>query len=235
MQLLRFPLDPPHTVFNRIISDIGAIARAARQAPAQLDRMLELGEEIAAIGQAVLAIAERLDERAAEVLVVGERLDARAEAILVLGERIDGRAEAILDVGTRLEGRAGDLIDLGTRMQDLGDRVDSRGAEVASQAGAVASTATELAAVIPTLERTLALATPLEGAIERVGRLVDRLPGGRRPEAGGAPQSVTQHETNGPAGHKPPGDAPDPPAAAPVPIAAVPDEPARLRWPGRPA
>jgi hypothetical protein len=32
--------------------------------------------------------------------------------------------------------------------------------------------------MLPTLERAIEMASPLEGAIDRVGRLVDRLPGG---------------------------------------------------------
>lgn len=31
-----------------------------------------------------------------------------------------------------------------------------------------------------TLARTVSLAEPLQGAVERLGRIVDRLPGGRR-------------------------------------------------------
>ncbi|MDQ6777714.1 MAG: hypothetical protein M3071_16225, partial [Actinomycetota bacterium] len=172
MRVLGIPLDPPQAIVSRVLSDLGAIARAAREAPAQLDRMLELGEEIVDIGRAVLEIAERLDERAA--------------AILVLGARLDARAEAILELGARLDGRTNELIDLGIRMHKLGDRVDARGAEVAGQAGAVVETATELITVLPTLERALQLATPLEGAIDRFGRLVDRLPGGRRADVGAA-------------------------------------------------
>ncbi|MDQ6804594.1 MAG: hypothetical protein M3065_06430, partial [Actinomycetota bacterium] len=186
MRVLGLPLDPPQTIINRVLSDLGAIARAAREAPAQLERMLELGEEIADIGRAVLEIAERLDERAAAILALGERLDDRAAAILVLGARLDARAEAILELGGRLDGRTNELIDLGIRMHNLGDRVDARGAEVAGQAGAVVESATELITVLPTLERALQLATPLEGAIDRFGRLVDRLPGGRRTEPGAA-------------------------------------------------
>jgi len=168
--------------------------------------MLELGEEIAEIGRAVLEIAERLDERAAAILLVGARLDARAEAILELGERLDGRTT--------------ELIELGIRMHELGARVDERGAEVAGQAGAVVETANELITVLPTLERALQLATPLEGAIDRFGRLVDRLPGGRRPDAGGAP---------GPSARLDPGPRLAPPADPPA-------EPApTFRWPRPPA
>ena len=37
---------------------------------------------------------------------------------------------------------------------------------------------------LPILEQAVALGAPLEGAVERIGRIVDRLPGGRR----GAPE-----------------------------------------------
>ncbi len=50
---------------------------------------------------------------------------------------------------------------------------------------------------LPALERAIEMASPLEGAIDRFGRLVDRLPGGtaRRPagqiEADGAEMIAT--------------------------------------------
>ncbi len=121
-------------------------------APAQFERMLELGEEIASIGRQVLEIAERLDRR--------------ADAIMVLGERLDSRAA--------------ELVELGAEMRDLGGRIDYRGGEIVERAGQVVETGTELIAVMPTFERALEMATPLEGAIDRFGRLVDRLPGGAR-------------------------------------------------------
>ncbi len=120
--------------------------------------MLELGEEIAYIGRGMLEIAERLDRR--------------AEAVMALGERLDRRA--------------GELLEMGGRMQVLGEQVDARGAEIVDRAGSVVETGSELIAVLPTLERALDMATPLEGAIDRFGRFVDRLPGGQRPRAGGA-------------------------------------------------
>src|SRR5580692_11057333 len=82
MRVLGIPIESPQTVANRIASDIGSIARLARSAPAQLDRMLELGEEIADIGRGLLEIAERLDRRAEAVMALGERLDRRAGELL---------------------------------------------------------------------------------------------------------------------------------------------------------
>jgi hypothetical protein len=157
MRLLGVPIESPQAVVNRILSELAAVSRAARMAPAQINRMLELGEEIATTGRAVLEIAERLDRRAEAVLSIGQRLDERAAA----------------------------LLELGTKIEVLGGQVNSRGAEIVDSATQVAATGSELIAVLPTLERALQMASPLEGAIDRFGRLVDRLPGGapRRPGA----------------------------------------------------
>lgn len=162
VRLFGLPIDPPQVVLQRIASDLSAVARLARAAPRQFDRMLELGEEIAIIGREVLQIAERLDRR--------------AEAIMILGEQLDGRAA--------------ELIELGGEMQALGHRIDDRGAEIVDSAARVAETGGELIGVLPALERAIEMTTPLEGAIDRFGRLVDRLPGGasrRRIPSRGAP------------------------------------------------
>ena len=150
MRVLGLPIESPQTIVNRILSDVGAIARAARQAPAQLDRMLELGEEIASIGRGVLEVAERLDRR----------------------------ADAIMSLGERLGDQATELLDVGKQMHSLGEQVDARGAEIVDRATKVVETGSELIGVLPAFERALEMASPLEGAIDRFGRLVDRLPGG---------------------------------------------------------
>src|SRR5436190_14997657 len=157
MRLLGLPLDSPQTVVSRALTDLGAIAQMARTAPGQLERILELGEEMADIGCGVLEIAERLDQRADAALSLGERLDARAA----------------------------ELLKLGRKMEKMGKRVDKRGAEIVNRsdelvasAATVAETGSELIAMLPALERAIEMASPLEGAIDRVGRLVDRLPGG---------------------------------------------------------
>jgi hypothetical protein len=150
VRLLGISVDSPQVLAGRIVGDLAAVAGLARSAPARLDRLLELGEEIAEIARNVLAIAERLD--------------ARTEAAIALGERLDQRIQ--------------ELIELGDRVQKLGQRVDERGAEIVDRANRVNQTGAELIAVLPAFERAVEMATPLEGAIDRFGRLVDRLPGG---------------------------------------------------------
>jgi len=117
--------------------------------------------------------------------------------VLVVAQRLDQRADAIMLLGDRLDVRLGELLELGDAMRDLGDRIDVRGGEIADRAGQVVETGAELIAVLPAFERALEMATPLEGAIDRFGRLVDRLPGGatrRRPGPGGASPAAPEPE-----------------------------------------
>ncbi|MFL5830610.1 MAG: hypothetical protein ACJ76X_11890 [Solirubrobacteraceae bacterium] len=184
MRVLGIPIESPQATVNRLLTDLGAVARLARAAPRQLDRVLELGEEIAQIGHEVLAIAERLDRRAGAIMALGERLDRRAEAIMLLGERLDSRAA--------------ELIEMGDGIQELGNRIDERGGEIVDRAALVVETGSELIAVLPAFERALEMATPLEGAIDRFGRLVDRLPGGAQRRRGEPPTPPPTGENDEP-------------------------------------
>jgi hypothetical protein len=83
-----------------------------------------------------------------------------------------------MSLGDRLESQAADLIEVGRAMRETGGRIDDRGADLVDGAARVVQTGSELIAVLPAVERALEMATPLEGAIDRFGRLVDRLPGG---------------------------------------------------------
>jgi hypothetical protein len=171
---MRLPLVPmlPLNVVVQALDDLHAIAEAARRLPdieamltqqfevlnRQADRIIELGEGI--IGQ-----GERIDERAGAILDLGERVDARAEAIVTLGDRINARAGELLAHSDRLDERAGEVMEESLRVREAAHEVAVRGAEVA--------------AALPTLQQLASTAEPLQGAIERFGRLVDRLPGSR--------------------------------------------------------
>jgi hypothetical protein len=149
MRVLGWPVTRPQAIVEHAAADLVALERLLRSAPEQLDRLLTLAEEIVDIGQRVLVIAERLDDR----------------------------AEAIFELGVQLERRAGAMLDLGAHMESLGGQIDRRGAEIVERAAQVVETGGELITMLPVLERALELATPLEGAIDRFGRMVDRLPG----------------------------------------------------------
>jgi hypothetical protein len=135
---------------RQVVSDLGAVVDFVRWAPAQIERALDLAEELVRIGATATESADRFDRR----------------------------FEAMIELGTQLDARAAELITLGESMRELGYRFDTRGGELVDRANRVAETGEELIAVLPAFERAVEMATPLEGAIDRFGRFVDLLPGG---------------------------------------------------------
>jgi hypothetical protein len=163
---------------GRAIDDAGAALRLARGAPGQIERLLHIGDQIVAIGRDLVALGERVDRRGAELIALGGELDQRANALIALGDQLDARAEEMARLGMLLDRRAEELLASGAEINALGDRIHDRGGEIVDRADNVVHTGDRVIEALPTLERALQLATPLEGAIDRVGRFVDRLPGG---------------------------------------------------------
>ncbi len=124
------------------------------------------------------------------VLTLLENLDRRAEQILVLGERIDSRAAAILELGGRIDERGGELVALGDRFNVIGEQMLGEARLVHERAAEVVTQASAMVAVLPSVRRAVEIGEPLEGAIERFARVVDRLPGAptRRPDEPNIPQ-----------------------------------------------
>jgi hypothetical protein len=94
---------------------------------------------------------QELDERAA-------RMQDQLDRALALGEVIAANTAAMVAMAERVESRGESMIDLGERMLTLGNAVTEQSEAIV---------------------RALAIATPLEGTVERLGRALDRLPGGR--------------------------------------------------------
>jgi hypothetical protein len=156
------PLLLPPRLVLRALDDLHTIARAAAA----------LEDIEARINERLVAVIE-LGERIAEI---GEGIDDRFEEILALGERI-------VALGARVD----DLVALGDRV----DQIDARAVEVLATGDRVEQAARDVAAsgrliadALPVLQRAITMAEPLEGAVERLGRIVDRLPGGARPRGG---------------------------------------------------
>ncbi|MDX6586259.1 MAG: hypothetical protein QOI31_732 [Solirubrobacterales bacterium] len=141
---------------QRVMRDLDAMSEVARSVPR------------------VITLLESLDKRAGQVLELGERIDARAESMLELGQNLDRRAEAILTLGGRIDERAEELGAIGSQMLTEAQLVQQRAAEVVAGAN-------EMIAVLPTVRRAIEIGEPLEGAIERFARVVDRLPGASAP------------------------------------------------------
>ena len=88
------------------------------------------------------------------------------QKLTVRGEQIDDRAAALLALGERGELRAGEVMEQARNVSEVAAQVAASGAQVA--------------AALPLLQRAIELTEPLEGTVERLGRIVDRLPKGRR-------------------------------------------------------
>jgi hypothetical protein len=147
---------------SRVMRDLDAMAEVARSVPR------------------AIALLESLDRRAGQVLELGERIDSRAAAILELGETLDRRAESILSLGATIDERGAELVALGDRFTEVGESMLTEARLVHESAAEVVAQANKVVAVLPTVRRAIEIGEPLEGAIERFARVVDRLPGGAR-------------------------------------------------------
>jgi len=124
--------------------------------PRALARALDDLHQIAIAARTLPRIETRLTERI-------DALERRASDLLAAAERLDSSVDAVLA---------------------MGDRILERGDAVLEQGGALAQVAegsTRLAEALPALQRAIELVEPLQGATERLGRIVDRLPGAPRP------------------------------------------------------
>jgi hypothetical protein len=169
------PLRLP-SLIERAFDDLHALAMAAPRVTAAVEML------------------DRLDARAEELLKLGQRIDRRTQAMLKLGERIDASTQAMLQVGADLDERGAALLALGAEVNEIGRQMLPEARLVHARAGEVVEQAADLVAVLPTLRRAVELGEPLEGAIARLGRVVDRLPGEvrarRRVEETGAGDSA---------------------------------------------
>ena len=173
MNPLLAPLALPPKLVARALDDLHAIAVAARDLGGHLQHLERRADEVLEGLALAVEVARAIEHRGAQAIDMLERVEGRAEALLALGVSIEHRAEALLTFGERLDGRADAIDGLAHELLREGKMIQDRAREVA-EAG------TEVAAGLPALRRAVEMAEPLEGAVERLGRIVDRLPG-RRP------------------------------------------------------
>ena len=107
-----------------------------------------------------------------------------------LAQRIDeleSRATEVLDAVSTAEATLGDGIAVGRQLEERAAVILDSTERIVAAAHAVAAGADHVAAVLPSLEASATAATmlaqtaePLQGLVERLGRIADRLPGGGR-------------------------------------------------------
>jgi methyl-accepting chemotaxis protein len=122
---------------------------------------------------------------AARLERVEERLNERADAIIAMGDQMDERAERILEMGEQIVAMGARIAEVGEKMDARTDAILAQGERIEAAAREVADRGAELAAALPVMQRAIEMAEPLEGVVERLGRVADRLPGGQRGRAPG--------------------------------------------------
>jgi hypothetical protein len=142
-----------------------------------------------AAGDCKLAVDSRRVASALDLVLPG-RLLLRAlddlHELAVAARSLPGIEHRLTERVDALESRAAATLELGEAILGLGRRIDERGAQVLAQgellaerAAVVAEEGGRLADAIPTLRRAIEIVDPLQGTVERLGRMMDRLPGGR--------------------------------------------------------
>lgn len=101
-----------------------------------------------------------------------DALEGHAERMVELAERVTGQMETGVQTAQRL-GEQGD------RLIAQGERIAEQGPILASRAAEVAQEGARLAEALPTLQRAIEIVEPLQGTVERMARIADRIPGGR--------------------------------------------------------
>jgi hypothetical protein len=150
---------------------MASLADLVKLPPLALLRAFDDLHTLAGVGTELM---ERLDD-----------IESRADAAVDLLERVNARADEVLALGASIDARGESIVELGERLQAMGADIHAQGVLIEQRAAEVATRGAELVATLPTLEAAVALVAPLEGAVERLGRMVDRLPGGAR--RGGGP------------------------------------------------
>lgn len=112
------------------------------------------------------------------------RLAVSAEIAMKQLDKLDRRADQILALGQKLDDRADEVVALGNQMSSLGRDIRAQGEVIEKRADAVVKTGMQIVDALPTLERAVGIVSPLEGAVERMGRIVDRFPGAPASRAG---------------------------------------------------
>jgi hypothetical protein len=104
-------------------------------------------------------------------------------------DELETRAAEVLEAVSQAEATLSDGIGIGRELNERAGAIMEQTERVIAAAYSVTRSAEDVAAVLPSLEASAAAATtlaqtaePLQGLVERLGRIADRLPGGARRE-----------------------------------------------------
>jgi hypothetical protein len=122
-------------------------------------------------------IVQALDDLHA-IAEAARRLPAIEATLTEQFQILNRQTERIIELGQRLHERGGELLVHSDRLHMRSEEVLAESERVRASAHEVAVRGAEVAAALPALQQIVTTTEPLQGAIERFGRMVDRLPGG---------------------------------------------------------
>jgi hypothetical protein len=141
--------------------------------PNPLEIFTRQAEALADAINSVLDPARQLAYAAPRALERLEAIERRADRLIELGETVTAQADRVITLAESLDEKS-------TRMLNSGDAMMHEAQRMIEQAVEVNARAAELIAALPLVEQGLAMVRPLEGAVERLGRIADRMPGGTK-------------------------------------------------------
>ncbi len=95
-----------------------------------------------------------------------------------IAEDTNQRMRAIEQHASSLQGQLDDVITVGKKFESGAKSIIAEGKRIEAAAKQVSERAGDVVAALPVLEQALVLAQPLEGAVQRLGRFLESLPGG---------------------------------------------------------
>lgn len=187
------PLRFPERVTVRALREVRGIDDRIDALIEQLGTVVEVWRDVARIAQEQGARLDEMERRGASldsVLInLGPALESVPRIEVLMREGIDLAQEALPTLERAVEvsqpllpvlGEATGKVDgLTATVTDASDKVDPL-IETIDRAIATADPLIEtIREALPVFERVAEMAEPLEGTVTRLGRLADRLPGGR--------------------------------------------------------
>lgn len=105
------------------------------------------------------------------VVGIAEDTNKRMRAIEQHAVSLQGQVDSVVEIGN-------EIVAVGKKFESSARSIVNEGKRIEAAAKQVTDRAGEVLAALPVLEQAMAFAQPLEGAVSRLGKFIENLPGG---------------------------------------------------------
>jgi hypothetical protein len=112
-----------------------------------------------------------------KAVVIAEDTNKRMRAIEEHAVSLQGQLDAVVDIGN-------EVVGVGKKFEAGAKSIIAEGKRIEAAAKQVSERASDVIAALPVLEQAMVFAQPLEGAVQRLGRFLEGLPGSGGGSAG---------------------------------------------------